>query len=428
MKVVSSGTIFFLFINLIPGFSNTYYVSNNGNNSNPGTLSQPWLTLQHAADSVSGGDTTFVFEGTYAGFEITTPGDSINPIVFKGLVDNIIINNASTQDNISIYGAHYTIIDNFNITNATRAGIGIIGWSNDECIGVVIKNCNIYNNTRWGIFTAYARSVLLENNETSYSGIEHGIYVSNSADYPVIRNNVSHHNNASGIQINADPALSGDGIISYALVENNICYENGNGGGSALNFASIRYSIIRNNILYKNHAGGMAFWDDGYGSGMGCKYNKIYNNTVINAADGRWALNMINSSNDNEILNNILQHESTKGGIEIDASSIQNLISDYNIMQRVSYNDTWYTLQQWQTNFNYDLNSFTANISDLFVGGSDYHLKTASPAINEGTTLTEVLQDFEGDQRPNNGFYDIGADEYTAAGTPSRPEKVKIRK
>jgi hypothetical protein len=34
----------------------TYYVATNGNNSNPGTLLQPWLTIQHAADKVGPGD------------------------------------------------------------------------------------------------------------------------------------------------------------------------------------------------------------------------------------------------------------------------------------------------------------------------------------------------------------------------------------
>ena len=43
----------------------TYYVAVNGSDANPGTLDQPWQTIQHAADSVSAGDTVQVRGGTY---------------------------------------------------------------------------------------------------------------------------------------------------------------------------------------------------------------------------------------------------------------------------------------------------------------------------------------------------------------------------
>ena len=43
----------------------TYYVSTKGNDSNPGTISSPWLTIQHAANTVSAGATVYVFGGVY---------------------------------------------------------------------------------------------------------------------------------------------------------------------------------------------------------------------------------------------------------------------------------------------------------------------------------------------------------------------------
>lgn len=43
----------------------TYYVAPTGDDANPGTLSQPWRTIQHAADSVNAGDTVFVRGGVY---------------------------------------------------------------------------------------------------------------------------------------------------------------------------------------------------------------------------------------------------------------------------------------------------------------------------------------------------------------------------
>ena len=38
----------------------TYYVSTKGSDSNPGTLAEPWLTVQHAANTVTAGATVYV--------------------------------------------------------------------------------------------------------------------------------------------------------------------------------------------------------------------------------------------------------------------------------------------------------------------------------------------------------------------------------
>jgi hypothetical protein len=64
-----------------------------------------------------------------------------------------------------------------------------------------------------------------------------------SSDNPYIRWNRAHHNRACGTQINADPFLAGDGIISGAVVSRNIVYENGVGGGAAINLTSVRSSL-----------------------------------------------------------------------------------------------------------------------------------------------------------------------------------------
>jgi hypothetical protein len=45
----------------------TYYVATTGLDTNPGTSGSPWLTIQHAVDTVLSGDTIMVAAGTYAG-------------------------------------------------------------------------------------------------------------------------------------------------------------------------------------------------------------------------------------------------------------------------------------------------------------------------------------------------------------------------
>jgi len=46
-------------------FASTYYVSTSGRDSNAGTISSPWRTVQHSANSVAAGDTVYVRAGVY---------------------------------------------------------------------------------------------------------------------------------------------------------------------------------------------------------------------------------------------------------------------------------------------------------------------------------------------------------------------------
>ena len=59
-------------------------------------------------------------------------------------------------------------------------------------------------NGDWGILTGFSDDILIEDNVASRSQAEHGIYVGNSGDRPVIRNNIVWGNNGNGIHMNGD--------------------------------------------------------------------------------------------------------------------------------------------------------------------------------------------------------------------------------
>jgi len=399
----------FVILTASPAWATDYYVAPGGSNAAsglaPGTA---WATLQHAADTVVAGDTVHVADGNYVGFDIRTDGTAGNPITFvaQGSAAAITANNGVTSDGINIENAAYITIDGFIVNNRTRAGIRAV--LSDH---VTIRNCSCGNNGTWGIFTGFTDDIVIENNETYGSVIEHGIYVSNSGDRPVIRGNHSYDNNANGIHMNGDESQGGDGTISDALVENNVIHGNGDAGGSGINMDGVTNSIVRNNLLYDNHASGISLYKiDGATGSTG---NLVINNTVINASDGRWCINIIGGSTGNTVRNNILyNYHSFRGVIVIDASSLSGFSSDYNsLMNRMSPDGdaTILDLADWQAE-GYDANSFVATPTDHFVNpASDFHLLTTSPAIDAGTSTNAPGTDIEGGARPVGSGHDLGA-------------------
>ena len=413
----SSASVTITVLNEEPS-GNTFYISPNGNDLNPGTESQPWRTLQHAADVVNPGETVYLMSGTYSsGMALERSGSAGSIILFKGADPSTVIIDASSDNNrdcLFIENADYIIIENITVRNAQRAGLRL-SYSNH----ITIKNCKFLNNTKWGIFTDFSDYTTIEGCEASGSKEEHGIYISNSSDFAAIKKNRCHNNEASGIQINADPSMGGDGLSGDCTVDSNFCYENGSSGGAAINLASVRNSIISNNVIYNNLAGGIAAWDDGQGDSWGSKNLQILNNTIyFRPGEGRWCISLKNGSSGCIIYNNLL-FGGSRGGIQYDDTTFPSLTSDCNIFYSsgiswaVENDDSGiaYTLEEWKA-FNYDLHSFSNQPSQVIVDIYSFnpHLTANSPAIDCGTPVS-ISSDYEGDARPQKSGWDIGADE-----------------
>ncbi|MBX6312959.1 MAG: right-handed parallel beta-helix repeat-containing protein [Isosphaeraceae bacterium] len=393
----------------------TFYVDPNGDDAALGTEDAPWQTLQRAADAVAPGDTVVVRAGEYAGFNLTTSGTPDQPITFQADPGVVIDgpNSWNGLDGINLEGASYAVIDGFTVIGMPRAGIRSVLNQ-----GVTIRNNITDENGVWGIFTGWSEDVTIEHNVASRSVTEHGIYVSNSADNPVIRSNIVWGNYASGIQINADASAvwdgqDNDGIITGALVEGNIIYDNGWGGGAALNNDGVQDSVFRNNLLYGNHASGIVLYAaDG---ADGSKNNLVVNNTIVNADDGRWAVYIQSGSTGNTLLNNVLYSGHWyRGSIDIGPDSLPGFTSDYNVvMDRFTLDDgdSRLSLADWQAATGQDEHSIMATPDELFVDpwSGDYHLAAASPAIDAGTSFDAPDVDLEGRPRADGAGWDIGA-------------------
>lgn len=403
----------------------TYYVAITGNDNNNGSASTPFLTLQKAANLVVAGDTVHVRPGNYAGFVLgwddPQNGSPGAPITFQGdFGAAITTRNNKTPDGINLEGASYITIEGFLVQNMPRAGIRSV--QNNH---VIIRNNITADNNTWGIFTSFSDDLLIENNTTARSKTQHGIYVSNSCTRPVVRGNTIYGNCGCGLHMNGDLSQGGNGLITFALVEKNIIFDNGTSahcsggtpGGSAINGDGVQSSIIRNNLLYNNHASGISLYD--IDAAQGAKNNFVLNNTVLMASDSRWALNIKDQSTGNTALNNILLNlNSAHGSINISSDSLSGFTSDYNITEdRFSPDDgdSFETLAQWKNAHGQDAHSFIATYQSIFTDafGGDYSVRSSSPSVDHGTTHQNVTDDIIGTSRPQGGSFDIGSTEFT---------------
>ncbi len=399
-----------------------FHVSPFGSDSADGSRERPWRSIQHGIDQISPGDTLLVESGSYKPFHIDRWDTSREArITVRAVGGKVSITGYGVYDDrytaISVLTSYVTIegfdIDVGAVSAGLRSrGIRVSGEEGDHVRGVHILRNRIRNAGWVGITTSYADDVLIDGNTVWGSKEEHGIYVANSADNPMIVNNTVFLNPEAGIQINGDPELGGDGIITGALVAGNRIYLNGSAGSAALNLASVRDSVFMNNLIYDNQSQGIASWDDEGGEEYGCKNNLYINNTVIMPPGSRHVFSLRHGSTGNRVLNNIFVHLGGKDSLAVDRASIAGLRSDYNIVTRIE--DTagrLVTLESWQQQTGQDAHSLVATAAEVFrdAASHDYSLREGSPAIGRGVAVEILGKDITGavreGPRPDIGAY-----------------------
>jgi len=409
-------------------YGTTYYVATNGNDNNPGTQALPWATLQKAVDTIANGDTALVQPGTYVGCRIRYGAAAGSPKTIRA--NGAVLINAPgplcrrpsdieiISDDFGATPTPYWVIDGFEVTNSPKWGIDGIGGTY-----ITIQNNRTHNNGTssacTGIHQAFGDGGLIQNN-TSYSNAEHGLYTCNSADNGTVRGNVFYSNVSLGHHMNGDSKQGGDGIMSGWLVEKNISYLNGSNGFDG---DGVITTTWKNNLAYNNVSKGIHL----------CQVNgsqqptsdRVLNNTLVVQVGGYYCLTFYKGKGkvggtNNAAINNICYNyditNSMRGSIMYVSSWMSTFTSDYNVVVdrfAVDDNRNKYTLAQWRSTYGKDMNStLCLDANAIFVNpvGNDWHLKAGSPAINAGTTLTDVTDDLEGYAR--TAPYDCGCYEY----------------
>jgi hypothetical protein len=335
------------------------YVSANGSDSNPGSASRPWATIQHAANSAVAGMTIHVAPGTYrvsvlsgekASIDSSASGTASSHITFISdqqwgaqiisSADTIWTNSGAYVDivgfDMSGAGTTYTgihsqgnyarsignRIHDFGSTGCVSGGGIMIGGmaSNQSAIANIIYNLGLppgQCNQIHGVYAQEYGSVVVNNLTFNISG--KGLHMwGDRATNMIVANNTSFHNQ--------------DGMVV------------GNDGCCGTTFDN---SVISNNILYGN-----------------VRYG-IYESEDVTSALGTH----------NQFLNNLIF--ANPGGTAMIVGSLQGTIAA----------DPRFV-------------NYTGDAS------GDYHLTSSSPAIDAGTSTGAPSTDLDGGARQS---LDLGA-------------------
>jgi Protein of unknown function (DUF1565) len=206
----------------------TYYVAKSGLDSNAGSSTLPWLTIQHAAKTALAGDTVIVEPGTYNETDtFNNSGTALNPIVFQSqtpgaaILDGTGVACCNGPDGyatglFNIGNVNYVTIDGFTFQNYTTskkddtpAGIDVYGYG----AGIAILNNTVHNITT----------------TSEKDGNAYGISVHGTSSTPIIGLIVSGntvYNNKTG---NSE-TVTFNGNVQDFMVTNNLVYDNDNIG------------------------------------------------------------------------------------------------------------------------------------------------------------------------------------------------------
>jgi hypothetical protein len=412
--------------------NNSYYVSNSGSDSNPGSEILPFLTINKGVSVLAPGDTLLVKPGTYSetlSANIPSGTDWNSPVTLKAYDSNNkpIIVPPSGKDRVIFFstvngvGQHHIIINGF-VLDGTNIGYDVVkitysGTDDSKAAHHIrIMNSELKNAPKQGILTSGSTaqnnefiSLNIHNNGTTNQ--HHGLYIATSNN--LIEKSAIHDNSGYGVHVYNEDTWNDDNNV----VRGNTIYNNATGGnyGAGIILSSGTGHLAYNNIIYNNAIGIQI----DYGA-IGAK---VYNNTLYKN-DRNYSTSSIPANIDlepsanpgngvvgsgNEVTNNIISDHRHYG--------IYNAMTGTQIKNNLLYNNTDGAIRLGSATSAGN----TTNSNPVFVNtlGYDFHLQPSSPAIDQGLTITSLLTDYENVTRPQGTGYDIGAYEYTQILTPS---------
>ncbi len=362
-----------------------YFVRKTGSDANAGTTAgTPWLTVDHAVDSVAPGDTIYVGAGTYV--EDVNPsvaGTVGNPIKYiadtdgaqTGDAGDVILSSPAGLRALYIFSRDYIEVYNFKISGGSSQ---VVYWR--DSVGGVLDNCEVYN------------------------GGVYGVYLNTNAELATRDCNIHDNGSASG---------AGFIVNGSSTLEATDCTLSNNyrGGFAVIGTTNLLRCRIENSLT----------------QGILCQGGTLTaKNCLITGGMSNEGV-MANSDPANNVtLQNCTIADSSNHGVRCYGGvfTVTNCIianhAGYGIIH--SGGTMTHTYNVVYGNTSGEFLSTTQDATEIvadpqFVSNTDYRVRSLSPAVNAGTDLTGTVDDdIDGIPRPYDGAWDIGCYEMAPTG------------
>lgn len=450
-----------------------WYVDDDQTGTGDGSPGNPFATIMEGIDAAVDTDVVRVKDGTYYenidfnGKAITVRSDSSNP-------EDCIIDGGQNGPCCRFVNdeGRGSILKGFSLTNgsgeywecwlggvplkANNIGGAIYGWRS----GPVIRDNYIYDN-----FTRPSNSGYPGIDGTHGGGIAFSEWCpvewtsDNDYSFPKIHNNKIYQNTTGGINGWACLIQGGNIEFTYNEIYDNYCTLESQSEGCGIveirvySSADDSTNIVEGNRIYNNDY--PEDWDYGFSP------KALYVNSGAEGGDDTILYFRNNIIADNQEIDHLFcggfdivyfvnntfygcVYPYT-GRITFYSQEWSNWYSDVYAYNNIVWYDTYtpyngyaITVSKY-VKFRFDYNCITSGSSNIYDGttgdgyvtygynnittdpdledpgptGYDYHLDSESDCIDVGIDTYAPERDFEGDSRPYNDDYDIGADEYT---------------
>jgi hypothetical protein len=275
---------------------NTYYVAANGNDSGPGSMANPWATIQHAANTAQAGDTVLVRGGTYNALaSFPHSGNSAaGYITFESYpgetatIDGTGLPIPGGQAGLfTLNNANYVVIEGFQLQNYSTSKLSQVP------IGIYITgagaNVQVVNNVIHDIDTNAATNPN-QCGSNAFGMTVYGTEAPQAIEGLAVAGNEIYH-----IKTGCSETLSVDGNVENFAIVNNLIHDVNNIGIGAIGFehvspkpaydqargGEIRGNTVFNITSYGNPDYGKQYAADGIyvdgGTGITIEQNLVHN-------------------------------------------------------------------------------------------------------------------------------------------------------
>lgn len=419
-----------------------YYVSPSGQDSNPGTLAQPFKTIKGNIWRMFPGDTMYLRGGSYEGDQLNPirSGTADHPMIFKAYNQEkpVLANIPGPTQAMYFYNLSYITVDGVGVDNVDGHWASV--WVSSY---LTFKNCNFKNVSRniIGFYIIHSNHITVQNcvmdrvsdptitqdkdlmyvEDTHYSLFEnlvltrgpHSLIGMQNSTYNIVRNNVLKNDWQKDLGLAAPSRTD----LGHNVIENNLIYGSrpaiaaGYEGKGAMGiYLNQKGNIIRRNQIYDNDNFGILADGNNALGNSNVSDNRVYNNVIFGNGKAKkydngggvtitdFFSNLFmgnNSFKNNIIANNIgfnlyvnsrlKQFEGNQFAGNCFAGAV-NPLTEIKVEGIGTNSLAWF-----QSNYSSNVYSNTeANPSFVnpTLPNPDFHLNSQSPCIDKGVPLT----------------------------------------